>query len=90
MVLIAATSTAVERSCGSSTCQKVLVGVAPSICAASRSSGGMPASPASQISMKNGMVAQSCTLIIASGARKVSDSQSNLGDAPRTNRPARS
>jgi len=75
MVLMAATSTAVARNCGSSTCQNVFQGVAPSICAASRSSGGMPAMPASQIIMKNGMTAQSCTRIMQSGARKVSDSQ---------------
>ncbi len=51
-------------------------GVAPSICAASRNSGGMPARPASQISMKNGIAAQSCTAIIASGASTVLESQS--------------
>ena len=35
----------------------------------------MPASPASQITMKNGMAAQSCTAIIESGASTASASQ---------------
>src|SRR5215471_10700753 len=52
----AATSTAVERNCGRSICQKVRTGPAPSMAAASRNSGGMAASPASQIIMKNGMI----------------------------------
>src|SRR5262249_52686227 len=64
----AATSTAVERNCGRSICQKVRTGPAPSMAAASRNSGGMAARPASQIIMKNGMIAQSCTAIIENGA----------------------
>ena len=71
----AATSTAVARRCGSSMYQKVRTGPAPSSAAASRSSAGMPASPASQITMKNGIAAQSCTAIIDSGASTASASQ---------------